>query len=90
MTAPPDLAPTPTPDLAGNQEGGLRSLRAEAETFVALHALRLSGSRQRKLIAEYVRTGGAVERMAFRSWLQKRGDLLVVRSKPQQPWRLHS
>jgi hypothetical protein len=28
--------------------------------------------------------------MAFRSWLQKRGDLLVVRSKPQQPWRLHS
>ena len=86
MTAPPTTTTLP-PDLAGNHEGGLRSLRQEAQAFVAEYGLRLSGSHQRRLIAEYERTGGVLTRMAFRSYLAKRGDVIEVRQKKFVPWR---
>jgi hypothetical protein len=96
VTAPPGIEPTFSPDLAGNQEGGRESLRSEAQAFVAECGLRLSGSRQRKLIVEFERAGGDISRMSFRSWLQKRGDLMIVHAKPvahdpgKHDWRVTS
>lgn len=83
MTSPPGITPTTHPDLAGNQEGeSIRLLQAEAAEACRSLGLRISGSRVRKLVAQFAREGHA-DAQEFPRWLTRRGDIIELRSSPR-------
>ena len=71
------------PDLAGNHEGeSLRLLQAQAAEICRSEGLRISGSRMRKLVRQFALEGHA-DVHTFPAWVNRRGDILVMRSKPR-------
>lgn len=92
MTAPPDIASTTEPlpgitglenDTAFSPSKGKAMLMAEFG-----HDEWTARQKVRDFLARRDREAREASMAEFRSWITRRGDLIVVRGRPHHPWRV--